>query len=349
MTEIIDNHCHLIFPEKIEDSIKRGEEYVKELGLYKLAMLALPHVDKPEMDYALENLKALYFKERMSIPVYAYCGFARYSDDGKENADYMKRMMTMGFDGWKSFEMHPRHHKFIGKGLGDPSFEDTLAFFEEAGIPIVCHLGDPRFHWNADEVNDWLREHGRFYDETFPTADELYDEMEQVLTRHPKLKIALAHFYFTSDDYEKSVHMLRDFENVFYDLTPGSEMFVNFSKDIKRWREFFIRFSDKLIMGSDLYATGYGRDRHRLVRSFLEGTEPFDFNEEKRKIIPIHLSERELRSIYAGNAERFAGAEPRPVDRKKAYEYCLETEELYGDSLSPLGKENLKVMKAFWK
>lgn len=351
MTKIIDNHCHIYFTEKIEDSVKRGEEYIAELGLQKLGMLSYPYVHRPEMEVdVLENLKALYYKEKCSIPVYAFGGFTHYCDAGEKMADFMKRMIAMGFDGWKSAEMHPRLHRLIGKGLADPSFDETLSYVEENGIPIVCHLGDPRFHWDAEEATDWLREHGRFYDGSFPNIDDLYDEMEQVLEKHPKLKIALAHFYFTSDDYERSVHMLSDFENVYYDLTPGSEMFVNFSKNTDLWRDFFIRFSDKIIMGSDLYATGYGRERHRLVRNFLEGTEPFDFSEEKRGIIPIHLEEEYLEKIYWQNAERFNnGPEPKAVDRKLAYEYCLEVEELYGDTMNEIGKQNLEVFKEFWK
>ena len=80
-------------------------------------------------------------------------------------------------------------------------------------------------------------------------------------------------------------------------------MFVNFSKDIDRWRDLFVRFADKFLMGSDLYATGYGLDRHKLVRRFLEGTEPFDISEEKKGIIPIHLESELLEKIYYKNAK----------------------------------------------
>ena len=347
---IFEHHSHIFFAENIEESIERAEGYIKDLSIDALTMLSYPPVNQQNLhiDY-LENLKALYFKEKISVPCYAYCGFDEYSDNAAENADFMKRMMAMGFDGWKSSEMHPRHHKEIGKGLADPSFEETLSYIEEEGIPVVAHLGDPRFHWNPEEANEWLRQHGRFYDETFPSLDELYEEMEEALKRHPKLKIALAHFYFTSDNFDYSEHMLGDYENVYYDLCPGSEMFVNFSKDIDRWRDFFIRFSDKLMMGSDLYATGYGVDRHRLVRNFLEGTETFDFSDSKKGIIPIHLENKYLEKIYYKNAEKFEGGEPKPVDRKLAYEYCLEIEEKYGNTLSDIAKHNLDVFKDFWR
>lgn len=348
--KIFENHGHIFFPEKMEETLKRSEEYIDKLKLDKYTVLSYPHVHFEDMEFdVLENLKALYFKEMCSIPTYAYWGFVEYSDYSSKNAEFMKRMMDMGFDGWKSAEMHPRLHKLIGKGLADPSFEDTLTFAEDNQIPIVAHLGDPRFHWNPEEADEWLRQNGRFYDETFPSADELYDEMESVLVRHPKLKIALAHFYFTSDDYERSVHMLGDYENVYYDLCPGSEMFVNFSKDIEKWKEFFIRFSDKLIMGSDLYMTGYGLNRHELVRNFLEGTEIFDFNAQKSGIIPINLDSKYLEKIYYNNPENFSGKEPKAVNRKLAYEYCLEVEEKYGDTLSLIAKHNLELFKDFWR
>lgn len=348
--QIFEHHSHIFFEEEIEKSIERAESYIKDLNINKFTMLSYPPVLQPdlEIDY-LENLKALYFKEKISVPCYAYCGFDEYSKNPEENASFMKRMIDIGFDGWKSSEMHPRHHKANGYGLADPSFEDTLAYLEKEGIPVVAHLGDPRFHWNPEEASEWLRQHGRFYDDSFPTLDELYAEMEEMLKRHPGLKIALAHFYFTSDNYDYSEHMLSDYPNVYYDLCPGAEMFVNFSKNIELWRDFFVRHSDKLLMGSDLYATGYGVDRHKLVRKFLEETENFDISDTRRGIIPIHLEKEYLEKIYCKNAEKFERGEPKPVNRQLAYEYCLEVEEKYGDTFSDIAKHNLELFKDFWR
>ncbi len=350
MTKLIDNHCHILFPENIDITVSQGEELIKKLGIDKLAMLSWPYIHQPDQDLdVLENLKVLYFKERMSIPVYAYMGFYEYSDDGKENAAFMKRMIDMGFDGWKSSEMHPRMYKMLGKGLNDPAFAETFEYVEKEGIPIVCHLGDPKEHWNPDEVSEWCRENGRWYDETFPTLQQLYDEMDEVLERYPKLKIAMAHFYFLSIHYEKAVQLMEDYENFYMDLTPGTEMFKNFSKNSVLWREYFAKYSKKIIMGSDLYPAGYGVERHNLVRKFLERSEPFYEKIWDQTYVPIHLPNEMLKDIYVNNAERFSSVNPKPVNRKMAYDYCMEIAEKYGDTLTDIGKENLKIMTEYWR
>lgn len=350
MTKLIDNHWHIFFPEKIDTTVEQTEQIVKKLGIDKIALLSYPYVHQPEQEVdILENLKVLYVKDRLSIPAYAYAGFTHYSDNAKENADFMRFMMDMGFDGWKSAEMHPRIHKQIQRGLNDASFEQTLAYIEEQEIPIVCHLGDPIEHWDADKVSDWVRENGRFYDDTYPSLKQLYDEMDEVLRRHPKLKVALAHFYFVSDDYEKAVHMMENHENVYMDLTPGTEMFVNFSKDPERWREFFIRYSKKIIMGSDLYPAGFGVDRHKLVRTFLEGSEPFVMESWPDTFVPLYLPKEVLEDIYVNNAERISSVNPKPVNREKAYAYCVYIAEHYAEELTDIGRENLQTFMDYWR
>lgn len=347
--KIIDNHCHIFFPEKIDTTVQQTECMVNELGLEKIAILSYPHVHFPEQEWdILENLKALYVKDCLNIPVYAYAGFTHYSSDARKNADFMRNMMEMGFDGWKSAEMHPRLHKQLGYGLNHSSFAATFDYIQEQGVPIVCHLGDPITHWDINKVTKWERENDRFYDATYPSLEQLYDEMEEVLQKYPKLKIALAHFYFVSDDYDRAVHMMEAYENVYMDLTPGREMFVNFSKDPKRWREFFIRFSKKIIMGSDLYSAGYGVNRHELVRMFLEEDKPFKLDSWENTFLPFNLPQEVLEDIYVGNAERISSETPKPVNRKKAYEYCKDIAENYWDELNDIGKENLEVFLKFW-
>ena len=350
MMKIVDNHCHILFPEKIDTSVQQAKQLMKNLDIDRIALLSWPYVHLPEQDLdILENLKALYIKDRLNGLAYAYCGFTHYSDNRKINADFMQWMIKMGFDGWKSAEMHPRIYKEIGKGLNDDSFEETLAYVEEQGIPIVCHLGDPISHWKADEVSQWERDNGRFYDETFPTLEQLYQEMEEVLQKHPKLKIALAHFYFTSDNYEYAVHMLEEYENVYMYLTPGREMFVNFSKNTELWRSYFTRFSKKIIMGSDLYTAGFGINRHKLVRKYLEEEQPFQIEPWDTIFQPMHLPEEVLRDIFVNNAEHFSSAKPKPVNRKEAYAYCEYIATHYMGQLKDIEKENLQTFMNYWR
>ena len=95
---VFDNHCHVCFPEPIEDTQRGFERYIQELGISALGILSAPRVRHTGMDVdILENLKVLYLKERLSVPVYAYAGFIDYSDDGEDYVAFAKSALAMGF------------------------------------------------------------------------------------------------------------------------------------------------------------------------------------------------------------------------------------------------------------
>ena len=73
---IFDNHCHICFPELIDSTVQGFESHIKNLQLTEIGLLSCPRTSHTgqEVDY-LENLKVLYLKEHLSVPVYAYAGF----------------------------------------------------------------------------------------------------------------------------------------------------------------------------------------------------------------------------------------------------------------------------------
>ena len=348
--KILNNHCHVCFPEPIEDTVKGFEKVIDELQIDEIGVLSAPrgcHTGV-ELDI-LENLKMLYIKERLSVPVYAYAGFVYHSDDSSAYVQFAKDMLEMGFDGFKTLEQHPKNRKDIGKGLNDASFDDFFDYIGEKNIPMVCHVGDPRCNWDLDMATESAKMMGRVYDSSFLSLDELYGEMDELFRKHPDVPIILAHFYFKSDDYDGLVNLMETYPNIYLDFTPGTEMFINFSKNIAIWKDFFLRYSKRLIFGSDLYGAGYGVNRHQLVRQFLETSEPFDLMQRGDIVTPVHLPEDVLADIYGGNAKRLLGQKPKAINRKKVYEYCLDIAENHLNELNEIGKQNLETFLKFWR
>lgn len=344
---VMDNHCHICFPAPLEDSVKEYRTLFAQLGIREAGLLSCPASSHADEDFdVLENLKMLYLKETLPIPCFAYAGFTWHTPDPQANADFGAQMLEMGFDGFKTLEQHPRVRKLIGKSLADPSLE---GFFELANANknvMVCHVGDPVSSWDLSTASQSAIEMGRVYADGFLTLEMLREEMETVIARYPDMHFILAHFYFLSDAYARVCRLLEEHPNVYLDLTPGTEMFFNFSKDPDLWREFFLRYSHRIIMGSDHYAQGYGAGRYRLVRNFLEGTEPFLLQD--RQIQPIGLPREALENIYGKNVHRLLGKTPKPVNAHLAYAHGCQIRECYGDSLSPLAQENLEIMLRFW-
>ena len=349
--KIIDNHCHICFPEPIEDTVKGFEREIDELQIDGIGLLSAPRVESHtgvKVDI-LENLKVLYIKERLSIPVYAYAGFIYHTDDSHSYVKFAKEMLEMGFDGFKTLEMHPKNRKEIGKGLDDVSFDAFFDYLGEKKIPVVCHVGDPRRNWDIETATESAKILGRVYDGSFLSLDELYGEMDELFQKHPDVPIILAHFYFKSDDYDALVKLLEMYPNIYLDFTPGTEMFIGFSQKKDIWRDFFLRYSKRLIFGSDLYGAGYGVNRHQLVRQFLETSEPFDLLQRGDIVSPVSLPDEVLAEIYVGNIKRLVGDVPKKINRQKVYEYCVDITKNHFHELNDIGKQNLQTFLEFWK
>lgn len=345
---VMDNHCHLCFAQPIDESLRDYEHLAKRLSLSHINLLSCPSSSHSEngMDI-LENLKILYLKDRLSFPCFASAGFTWHFDEQQPYADFAEQMIEMGFDGFKALEMHPNCRRELGKGLNHPSFSRFFETLDHRGSTIVCHVGDPRSSWHLKNPSEEMIRLGRVYGDSHLSFDALQKEMEEVIARYRNMNFILAHFYFLSGDYEAVCRLLDENPHVFLDLTAGGEMYVNFSKDPALWRAFFLKYSDRIILGSDNYALGYGEIRYDLARNFLEGTEKFEYN--GASITPICLPREVLDNIYWNNIHALMGSLPQPVNRALAYEHCLYILKMHSGQLTRQGLENLEVMTEYWK
>ncbi len=127
-----------------------------------------------------------------------------------------------------------------------------FSYLEENGVPLCIHLNDPEHMWVKRELTEEekRRNWGYFY-EGYLSKEEIYQEAFERLDKNPRLRIVFAHFFFLSADIKEAVRVLDTYPNVCFDLTPGVEMYPNFSERIEEWREFFIKYADRIVFGTD--------------------------------------------------------------------------------------------------
>ena len=172
----------------------------------------------------------------------------------KEMPDYIERMMACGMDGIKLLEGKPTARKrFLIPNFDDPLFEPTFKYLEEKQIPITWHVNDPEEFWSDELVPDWARRSGWFYaDGTYVNNIDQYNQIENLLKRHPNLMITFAHFFFLSNNLEKLGSLFDTYPNICVDITPGIELFTNMSCNIEKAKEFFNKYSTRIIYGTDI-------------------------------------------------------------------------------------------------
>jgi predicted TIM-barrel fold metal-dependent hydrolase len=192
-------------------------------------------------------------------------------------------------------------------------------------MPLVWHVNDPEEFWDAERCPAWARRHGWFYDESFVGKEQLYAEVDHVLERHPGLRVVFAHFYFLSADLPRAARFLGEHPTVNLDITPGIELLYNMSRDPGTSRQFFIRFADRILFGTDISSTDKVEKALELcntVRRWLETDHVFREVDDYGVLKGLALPADVLEKIYRLNFERLAGSPPKPLDRVRARREC---------------------------
>ena len=204
---------------------------------------------------------------------------------GAAEIEYLKPLLDAGMDGIKLVEGKPQMRKMYPiPAFDSEAWEPFFAFLEENRIPLTWHVNDPAHFWSKD-VSPWLIRQGWAYDETFIHNETQYSEVLHVLERHKNLRAIFAHFFFMSDSLERLSGILDRYKEVRLDLTPGIEMYENFSAAPGSSAAFFEKYGDRILYGTDIggrcILTNEGCPfnekenlrRPEIVRYFLTGSE----------------------------------------------------------------------------
>ena len=326
MKRFVDSHIHMKEPENGNVML----DYIADCGVTDAVLQSLPK-------YGItQNLGMLYWKLNYDkMTVWAFGGLHQL--DVFSSVPYeiqAQKLIDLGFDGMKFLDMKPDFRKLLGKGLNDKSYDKMFSLLEEQSLPVTIHCADPEKNWDINKVSPGALAAGWFYgDGTFKTKQELYDETFEMLDKHPKLKVSLAHFFFLSNYIDEARRVLDKYPNVYFDLTPGWEMYVGFSQKIEEWHDFFNEYSDRILFGTDTDSHSYdnAKNLNDLVRFGISR----DYNEFPMPcygghiIKGLNLSDEVIDKITNKNFFEFAGERRKsnPADFTKAAELMLKSVE----------------------
>jgi predicted TIM-barrel fold metal-dependent hydrolase len=310
---VIDGHVHFVHPERLTEI----------LALFTEAHISRCHlVSLPNPDTTTHNPAALYFKQKYPDRVYIsgaldYSVLADPSHAPDRLAAQIATLKEQGFDGLKLIEGKPQVRKLLPHRLDGALYEKMWAVLEQEAFPVVLHVNDPDEFWDAACCPDWARQNGWDYsDGSFPSKEDLYTEVDNILARYPCLKITLAHFYFLSRDLDRAASFLDGHPTICFDLAPHMDMYHDFSRKPETAHDFFIRYQDRIIYGTDIDTRTLERGAYSfmrfipwLIRSMLERDDTFSSSDG----ISYHglgLPREVLEKIYCANFERVYGNHP---------------------------------------
>jgi predicted TIM-barrel fold metal-dependent hydrolase len=270
-----------------------------------------------------QNALGIYLKLKAPWN-YAYGGLHyRYPYFFEEEA---KKLIAIGFDGMKMVENKPTLRKVLKMATNDSRYDEFYTFLEKENIPMIVHIADPEEFWDKDDIPSWAVDCGYYYgDGTFVSKEQIYQEAFDVLERYPRLRITFAHFLFMSGDRERLCMLMERYPQMCLDLVSGTEMYFNFTKDPARWREFFLKYQDRIVFGTDnmnLYDPVEIKNA-RIVNYFEQEFIKSDhiIPAWDKVVIGIGLPPEVQSKIFRTNFQRLAGDQPKKINLNTAMEY----------------------------
>ncbi len=290
-TGIINVHEHLESEASAEKLLRAN----KEFGIVKTVLLGSP-VETLEFDgregfsgYDENNEVILNIAQKYPDDFLAFCTI--YWQD----TDKLAKLKDCVAHGAKGLKLYNGHGFFHTMPLDDFKMEEIYDYLEENSLPVLFHVNGGKY----------------------------LTEFKNVLNAHPNLKVICPHFCLLSGNFNGMESFLDDHPNVYFDISFGyvdyvQEGFERFNKDIEKYRDFFIKYQDRLLFGTDTVVTevdfkdeAWLKQLFGFYQAWLE-EENFTFSIEKPHKIDfevkgMHLPKEVLDKIYHENAEEFLG------------------------------------------
>lgn len=293
----------------------------------------------------IETAIGYYLKDKCPEKTYLFGGFSRnYHKPEKNTAEMLleqaKFRVAAGCDGFKSLDGLLATYRMVGAKLSDPVTDLYYDYLEKNGIPLTIHLSGPM---QVFDKNSIIYAGDDKQDEYRAIMKDMYEDVEEVLRKFPKLTLIIAHFAFLSHNLEKAEEMLTKYENLYFDMTPNIFMYEDFNKyPDSEMRAFFKRVQNKLIYGTDTFLEDGILDdpiQVQVVRGYFEKEKPELLTQMEIKTLP--MDEEFLRKMYYENFIGIVGKEPRKVNYKMAIE---EAEHILSDYRAWLSERDIDFL-----
>lgn len=244
----------------------------------------------------------------------------------EKTLDYLKKSFKKGAIGikvWKNIGMAVKDKDGNFVMIDDPKFDPIFNYLEENGIPVCGHLGEPKNCWlpleemTVTNDRDYFKRFPQYHmylHPEYPSYEEQIEARNRLLEKHPDLKFMGAHLGSMEWSVDYLAGHLDRFPNMYVDLAERiSHLQVQVQQDYQKIRDFFIKYQDRIIYGTDRGDRGEEDTKIFIDRAIEEWHKDWKFfttdepvsswmieGEVKGLKLPRHVVEK----IYFKNAEK---------------------------------------------
>ncbi len=214
---------------------------------------------------------------------------------------------------WKNIGMQIRKPDGRFLMIDDPFFQPLFQWLQEAQVPMLTHLGEPRNCWlplhemTTIRNREYYTKHPEFHaylHPEIPSYEKQIAARDQILNRYPQLKMVGAHLGSLEWSIDELASRFRRYPNFFVDCS--SRMGHLQLQSVHRHeavRHFFIEYADRILYGTDAYDNPEKLE-HALVNDwqFLATNEDGQVPGQAGNFRGLSLPEQVLHQIYFDNA-----------------------------------------------
>ncbi|MHA2149824.1 MAG: amidohydrolase family protein [Candidatus Thorarchaeota archaeon] len=234
---IFDAHTHIGEPDTIDKMLKIEDEFSVA------AQIGIVH-SKDGFEVARKQYSERFvFAKYLSLEDIAHYNVDSVIDD-------ITRTKEEGYSLAKTW-FGPRWRDYIGDVPGDfridnPKLDPVFQALEDNELPLLIHVADPDtyFQLHYQDVSK------------YGTKEDNLKQLELVLERHPRLLFQIPHFGAQPEIHRLSnlASWLDRFPNVILDTASSRWIARELSKDVQKARRFLLKYSDRVLFGTDLAA-----------------------------------------------------------------------------------------------
>jgi predicted TIM-barrel fold metal-dependent hydrolase len=182
------------------------------------------------------------------------------------NLERQARLGIKGVKVWKDLGMWVRDASGKVLAVDDPRLDPFWEKCGALGLPVLIHTADPREYWAPLTYDNFFygerRDEDLYYHDPEMTAwAELMRQRDHVLEKHPRTRFIGAHFGSLDCDLTQLGRTLDRYPNFAVDSAGLSRLRRLAKLNPQAVRDFFTRYQDRLLFGTDGIILSGGRGK----------------------------------------------------------------------------------------
>lgn len=312
----IDAHAHIRTddPSVMDYAKSEGFKFVT----INTGASSQEHIDM-QMNYAKE-VKENYPGDLIYITTFSLVDFEE-ENWAEEVISKLKTDFEEGANGvkvWKDIGMTFRDSLGEFILIDDPMFDPIFEYVVSEGKTLVAHIGEPRNCWlpiDSMTVNNdklYFKDHPQYHmflHPEYPSYETLVASRDNLLAKHPDLKLVGAHLGSLEWDVDELAQRLDKYPNFAVDM--AARVCHLQVQNREKVRDFLIKYQDRLLYATDIVISPDDDMEQRITWLENEWRSDWDYFAGKDSLtspnldIPfkgLGLDKKVLNKIYYTNA-----------------------------------------------